>query len=286
MGVFAGNPVWVTAQRWRKKQLQLGRISGILLFLALLALLDGLQAQMREGAFQLDMLPASREIISGPIPTEDRLESDVICQIIPADGALKFTMRGFFSGYWFGNTMWRADVESVNAAPGEYKLRIYFKNAAASSAQLWTVRIFENAAAMRKSSLSWLMRWLGINPYIIAFLCGLAGITGGIATYFFGRLYAKSLGWLGLSEIYRSDKSDGSIWCLSAQSLAPQPGNARMILDRHGRLLGEARADSWQNGKLRLTMLDESTPRAGALVCLKPPRISQDVFAHISTQDQ
>lgn len=284
MSVFAGNPVWLTGQKWRKKQRFFGKVSAVLLAAALLALGDGLIAQMRAGSFDLDLVPGESQLISGPSPLKNPLDSDVRWRLLPPDAPVEFHLLGFFSGYWFGSGMWKARVGCrAGAAPGEYKLRVAFRGAPAQSAQTWTVRVFASAETMRAASFSCLRRWLAVNPFVAAAACGVAGIGFGVLTYFFGRLYAQALAWLGVAEIYRADNMDHSIWCLSPQALAPEPGNARMVIDWHGHLLGEARADSWHKGRLRLTMLDTAAPGPGALVCLKPPRVSQEVFNGIAS---
>lgn len=271
MRALPENPSWGLVRSLRKRQKLAGRAAGILLLVALLALFDGLAAQMRAGPNELNLLPGESLSISGPAVLKNPLNSDIIAAFRPADAPLAFNFEGFFTGYWFGNGMWRGQVAApLGAEPGAYGLRIAFRGASAKTAQNYTFKVYENREAMRAASLSFITRLSGANPFILAAVCGACGILCGMATYYFGRRYARNLDRLGLAEIYRVDETDGGVWCLSPLPLAPRPGASRLVLDEAGERLGEARAEEWRKGKLRLTMLDGPVARAGALVCLSP----------------
>lgn len=267
--------IWTTAQTERKRQKCLGWVSGVLLAIALVALFDGLLAQMRTGTNELNILPGQGITLSGPAVLKNPLNSDVLARFNPADAPLSFELEGFFTGYWFGNGMWRGQVRAAKeAGEGSFSLRIAFRGASAQTAQNYVFNVYENAEAMREASLSIFRRWFNINPFLLAATCGILGILTGLATYFFGRRYALCLATLGLAEIARASEADGGIWCLSPRNVAPLPGNVRMILDTDGSLIGEARCGEWHKGRLHLTMLDGNHVPAGALVCLTPPAVS------------
>lgn len=277
MHFFAENKIWHLAQKSRKIQRFAGLVSGIFLALALLALFDGLLAQMRTGSNELEMLPGEEMTISGPVAVKNPLHSDVRARFNPLSAPLNFELEGFFTGYWFGGGMWRGRIVSdPEAHAGTYGLAITFKGASARVAQKYVIRVFENKMAMREASMSVFRRIFDLNPFIIAAMAGLAGIVCGLVTYYFGRKYADALRALGLAEIYRACKTDGLVWCYAPRSLAPHAGNARMVFDHNGNLLGEARAECWEKGKLRMTMLDGFAAEEGSLVCLVPPQISEN----------
>ncbi|MBD5539470.1 MAG: hypothetical protein HDQ94_05695, partial [Desulfovibrio sp.] len=179
-------------------------MSGILLAVALLGLFDGLLAEMRTGTSQLELLPGESLTLSGPAALKNPVSSDLVARVTPPDAPLRFTLEGFFTGYWFGNGMWRGEVMAEpDAAPGSYGLRITFRGAVGQAPQVYTLVIHEDATARREASLSFLRRWLDVNPFILAALCGGAGVALGAATYAFGRRHVRLLAALGCSEIYR-----------------------------------------------------------------------------------
>lgn len=277
MRSFTENRIWHSAQKSRKVQRFAGIVSGIFLAFALLALFDGLLAQMRAGSNELEMLPGEAMTISGPVAVKHPLDSDVLARFNPASAPLEFELEGFFTGYWFGGGMWRGRIVSgPEAAAGSYGLAITFKGASARGAQKYVIKVFENKMAMREASMSAFRRIFDLNSFITAALAGLAGIVCGTVTYYFGRKYAAALRALGLAEIYRASKTDGLMWCFAPRALAPHAGNARMVFDHNGNLLGEARAEGWEKGKLRMTMLDGYAADEGSLVCLVPPQISEN----------
>lgn len=260
---------WARACEFRKYQHLFGCISGILFAIALLALLDGLIAQMRRGANELELLPGQVLTISGPAVLKNPLASDVMARFTPAGAPFIFDLEGFFAGYWFGNGMWRGTLTAMpDAEAGNYGLVITFKGASARTAQQYELRIYGSSAAMREASFSFLKRWLDINPFILAAWCGSVGIISGVITYFCGIRYGKHILELGLAETY--SYGDSSIFCLVAREFAPAPGSAVRILDGKGYTLGVAHVERWKKGKLWLSFSGEFVLPPGALISLQP----------------
>lgn len=269
--------LWRSAALARARQHSLGLISGLLLAVALMGLADGLFAEMRAGANQLELLPGEAMTISGPSALKNPVAGDITARFTPPDAPLRFSLEGFFTGYWFGNGMWRGEVRAApEAAPGSYGLRVTFRGALGQAAQSYTLVVREDAAAQRAGSLSFLRRWFGVGPFLLAASCGGLGVLLGAATYAFGRRHARLLAGMGCSEIYRVDSSGGTcrIWCLAAGGPAPRPGSVRMVLDSAGNGIGEARMEQLRKGSLELTLLDARTPPPGSLVCLRPPSVA------------
>lgn len=266
--------LWQAAALARTRQHALGLVSGVLLAAALLGLFDGLLAEMRCGTNQLELLPGESLTLSGPAALKNPVTSDLVARLTPPDTPLRFSLEGFFTGYWFGNGMWRGEVMAEpGAAPGRYGLRITFRGAVGQAPQVYTLIVHADAAARREASLSFLRRWLDINPFVLAALCGGLGVLLGGATYAFGRRHVRLLAGLGCSEVYRAALAGETcrIWCLAAKAAAPRPGTVRMVLDGDGRIIGEARVEQWRKGSLELTLLDAGPLPEGSLVCLRPP---------------
>lgn len=264
------NIIWRKAQKAGKRQRACGLISGICLALALLALFDGLLAEMRAGTNELELLPGQSIILSGPVPLKHPIDSDVIARFTPATDALAFDLEGFFTGYWFGAGMWRGGVIAGDTVePGEYRLKISFRGAPAQSAQRYIVNVFADARAKREAAKSYFRRYLDINPFILSALTGSIGVAFGCITYFYGRRYAINLAALGMAEVYRTGQ-DGRCWCLCARHDGLKPGGSRIVLDKTGMQIGQARIEDWQKGKVVLSTLDGRAVLPGSLVCLGP----------------
>lgn len=272
MRALLEDPLWRKARADRKYQRLFGVCAGIFLAVALIALFDGLIAQMRQGANELEFLPGETLALSGPSALKNPIDSDVVVSFSPPDAPFKFGLEGFFAGYWFGNGMWRGGIAAADTAdPGRYEMRLAFRGAPAQSAQKYTLLVFADAAAMRAGALSFIRRWLDVNPFVLAAWAGGIGVFCGILTYFFGRRLGLELAELGLAEVYASDPETATIWCLAPRSETVKPGLARMALDWDGRVVAEARIVEWKKGKLKLTLMDGREIPAGALVCLRHP---------------
>lgn len=266
--------LWNAAALARKRQHGAGLVSGLLLAVALLGLFDGLLAEMRGGTNQLELLPGESLTLSGPAALKNPVSSDLVARVTPPDAPLRFTLEGFFTGYWFGNGMWRGEVMAEpDAAPGSYGLRITFRGAVGQAPQVYTLVVHADAAARRAASLSFLRRFLGVNPFVLAALCGGLGVLLGGATYAFGRRHVRLLAELGCSEVYRAAPVGTGLrlWCLAARAAAPRPGTLCPVLDPGGAVIGEARVAQWRKGSVELTLPDAGPLPEGSLVSLRPP---------------
>lgn len=275
MNFFANNPFWQKCIFLRKFQLLFGRITSVLFILAFLSLTDGLISLFRTGSNELVLVTGQSLNISGPTPLKNPLNSDLKARFEPADNYLKFSIEGFYSGYWFGNAMWRGKISALPDTPGKtYNLKISFIGAPASSVQQFMIRIFENQKAIQKASLSVIKRLFDINPFILASILGSLGLAFAAITYYYGLKYIKILLKTGLAEILNYNSDNNNFLCNSP--VAIPKGNVRMILDKSGNVIGEARIVKWNKGKLHLISLDGTPPPRGSYVCLKPPEITKN----------
>lgn len=260
-------PDWPYILAARKIQRICGVISGIMLTLALLALFDGLLAQMRAGSNTLEILTGSSMAISGPVPIKNPVKSDLIVKFTPNAPAPDFNFEGFFTGYWFGSGMWRAEVHAPEDLPtSEYELRVAFKGASAQSAQVYKIDIFRTTTDLREASHSFLTRIFDLNPFIFASICGIIGLLSGIITYIAGQKYLFAL--LGLEIVQVYPDSDDSLWCFCPERLAPVPATSLALFDEDGCFLGLGKSVELKKGKLKIR---SNCVKAG-LVCLKPVR--------------
>lgn len=266
-------PLWQACRQARRRQRLVGKVSAFLLAVALLGLIDGLLAEMRTGSNQVDLLPGEAISLSGPSALKNPLDSDMLVRFKPENAPLHFNLEGFFTGYWFGNGMWRGEVQAEpQAEPGNYELRVSFKGATGQAEQPFVLVVWADEAAQRAGSPSYIRRIADWNPFILAAWSGGLGIVCGVGTYLLGRRYLRLLTELGCSEVFRVSQNSTPchVWCLASGPKAPRPGDLRMVLDADGRPLGEARAEKLHKGVLELVLLEDAPVLPGVLVCLRP----------------
>lgn len=287
---------WEACQEIRQRQHRLGLVCAVLLAVALLGLVDGLQGLMRSGANTLELLPGKTAALSGPLTIKNPVMRDIEVSFTPADAPLNFNLEGFFAGYWFGNGMWRGTVSAEHQAePGEYRMRVAFRGAAASTFQNYTVQVHADDDDMRAHSTSFVLRLAGVNPFALAAgFVGLALLVG-VGVYRQGSRLIRMLVRMGCGEVVRvQEEKDGvRLWCFLYGSRPPYEGTVCAVINTEGGVLAHARAGTAAKGSLQLFISrrdvaqkgsgpaqSESGPaqkeiyfavRPGCLVCLRPP---------------
>lgn len=263
--------IWNKACVFRKLQHICGFLSAIFFSVALLSLFDGLQAKMRSGPQELDLLAGEGLLISGPCPVKNPVMSDVLSHWAPEDAPAAFLLEGFYTGYWFGSGMWRGEIKAQDSAKtGSYKLTISFKGAPAQSRQSYIVNIYENLAAHCAGSKAFIFKFLNINSFLLASILAPFAIGFGICTYICGRKYAGELSKLGLFEIYRVDSGTKTAWCLPPKKLVPKSKTECKVYSAEGLYLTTVKTGFWEKGKLNLFIPADINISENDLVCLNP----------------
>ncbi len=280
---------WDACRHIRQRQRRLGTVCALLLAVALLGLVDGLQGLMRSGSNTLEMLPGNVAALSGPLTIKNPVTGDIEVRFTPPDAPLVFSLEGFFAGYWFGNGMWRGTVAAeTSAEAGEYQMRVAFRGAAASTAQNYTVVVHADTADMRDHSTSFALRLTGYNPFVLAAVFVGMALVVGVGVYRQGSRLIHKLVRLGCGEVVRvQEEKDGvRLWCLLFGTRPPYEGTVCAVITNDGRVLAQARAGTAAKGSLELFVAQrdrvqneaenshEQTSfavRPGCLVCLRPP---------------
>lgn len=262
--------LWNNAIGNRKFQHLCGSLSAFFFALALFSLLDGLQAKMRAGPEELDILPGEELLISGPCPVKNPVNNDLQIRWSPKDPPIAFNLEGFYTGYWFGSGMWRGKLLAQNDADtGTYNLYISFRGAPAQTLQSYTIKLYKNKGARQSASRSIIYFLLALNPFLLAPTLAICALFAGILTYIFGMRYKALLQNLDLVEIYRIDESVNLLWCLVAKKNAPPPGSICNLVTANGSIFGSAKVEGWQKGKLSLIYKGDVRPSTNDLVCLR-----------------
>lgn len=101
-----------------------GKISAVLFIMAVLFVLDGLQALARHDFNRFDLIPGETTYISGMLPEGVTSHEDLEIRM---EGSTGVTVRPFqsFKGFWLGGQMWRAEIAvPASAAPGVGSLTV------------------------------------------------------------------------------------------------------------------------------------------------------------------
>lgn len=251
-------PESVPARGWRgdlrdlvRRRRPWGVLSAILLCLAVLAMLDGLVALMRQGSWHMDLLPGQEEALSGPVATANPVAGDLRLRLDPEDAPLSFRLEGFFASYWFGNGMWRGAIAAApGAAPGRYAVSVGFRGGGGS--QTYDVSIWEDADARRLGSPSILRSVLDLHPFHTAGILLALGAGSGLFAWILARRAFRILSDRGLVDIFRVERDEGAakptwrVWCVPSRKF-PETPDRRSSRMRHAvvcldedRILGHA----------------------------------------------
>ena len=266
---------WRDCRQLRAFQGRWGGVCALLLGLALLCVLDGLQSLRRTERDLLELLPGGSAAVSGPAGLRNPRREDVIAAFDPDAPQLTFAFDRFFTGYLMGGGMWRGQVLAAgDALPGRYRLRVRFRGAPARAAQTFPVIVHADKAARDAASTSYLRRLCGQAPFPLAGTACALGLAAGLAVYAAGRRRQRVLASLGLGEVaavFRDTAGAPHLRCLTLGCRPPAEGSVCPVLDAGGAFLGEAVAGNARGGMLDLVPRGGFPAAAGCLVRLAPP---------------
>ena len=230
----SSNSFWQALPALKERQRRTGLLAALVLGLAVLVLVDGLQALMRAGSYHLDIVAGQGTMLSGPIGIDKPRDSDLLVSVTPEGAPLSFRLDGFFASYWFGNGMWRGEiVAEQGATPGTYALSVRVRGTPASATQRYEVTVWSDAASLRHGAYSLTVSLLGFNPFWLSGILACIGVVPGLLSFLSGRRIVRLLWYAGFSEVFRTDsKKEG-----------PAEGALCEVVDAGGQLLGRARLE-------------------------------------------
>lgn len=165
----------------------LGWLATCFCLIAGLALADSFVSSMRTGPNAYSLLPGGTENLSGPLPPEAPDASAMRVAIDHSGLSVEMTTQA--QGFWLGNRMWLALVKAApDAAPGTASIAIRSPGGdAAAPAQLFTIQIFPDQAALEAASHSYAIRTFGIPPLTVAAGALIAAVLVGLCVYLTSR---------------------------------------------------------------------------------------------------
>ncbi|MBQ9405427.1 MAG: hypothetical protein IJU37_01655 [Desulfovibrio sp.] len=237
-----------------------GMLCALLLGVALVCVLDGLQSLRRGESDLLELLPGTSAAVSGPVAARNPVLTDVKARIVPEEAALGFELEGFFTGYVFGSAMWRGKIfAEENVRPGRYTLRVSFRGTPANAIQRFPVCVYADATAMRVASLSLVNRYAGMNPFLLAATFCAAGLLVGLVVFFLGQRRIVQLAHLACAEVVmvRPEAHGKRLWALVYTLRTPALGVMCSVFDVQGVVLGRAYITGVRKGTLELFTNDD-----------------------------
>ena len=152
----SSNSFWQALPALKERQRRTGLLAALVLGLAVLVLVDGLQALMRAGSYHLDIVAGQGTMLSGPIGIDKPRDSDLLVSVTPEGAPLSFRLDG----------MWRGEiVAEQGATPGTYALSVRVRGTPASATQRYEVTVWSDAASLRQGAYSLTVSLLGFNPF-------------------------------------------------------------------------------------------------------------------------
>lgn len=177
--------------------------------------------------------------------------------------------------------VWRAEIRTDAGRPdGDYPIRVYQRGMDPEGAMPFAIRIFPDAASLRASQASLSRRFLGVPPWVLAFLLL---PTGAVLIFLTHRGAAGSVSALqaaGIGPIYRMAyrRTGWQILFGLGSSHGVRPGDRLELLDARHRPTGHdlvATRVRPQSGEARLAPSVRLEPGYCVRRSLEPPDRSQ-----------
>jgi hypothetical protein len=219
-----------------------GRLAGILLGMVLLCLADGLVGEARHPFNEFHLLPGETLTLNGPLPAEAESLADL--RIDGVDPEVSLSLKETYKGFWYGGLMWNAELSAApSARPGRRVLSLKSPREKAQNPLLvYAVEVFPDRAARRAAASTYVMRWFGASPFLVAALVLPLGLIAGGASFIAAGKLSRAMSREGRAEIYMLKKTPEG--CHISAGLGTDHGlseGARLtILDPGGIPVGSA----------------------------------------------
>ncbi len=261
----------IRAERIWKLQRLTGFVAMVLLGLALLCVFDGLRDGFLGSSGQIRLISGEQYLLSGPLPPKtDRIE-DFIIEGAAADGSVRLVPIGIFTGFMFGGGMWRGHLDvDTHAKAGSYEIRVRDRfGEKQNPALIFNVRVFADAQERQASSPSVVMRWISLDPRIVAACLGVLGILVGCTNFLLGRKWHSLLVEHGCGEVYRFKVVDDRLEVTAdmGHTMDFPPGTIFRFTHPVRGELGQGAVISCERGKITLHVSPEVSVRPGDIAC-------------------
>jgi hypothetical protein len=190
---------------WRNRA---GKIGAVLCLVLFLSLLDALVARFREPLNHFSGFPGEGIAVTAPLT--DQTENLRELTYKKSSEGITLHFEALQKGYWLGGAMWNGTLKiDPTAPPGTYTVTVQsLKEAAKNGGSLFTIQVFKNQVDLKKNSLSFFLRLLGISPwrtalFLFPWVIGSFGLV-----FFLSGQRERLLSQEGKAEIYRVRKME------------------------------------------------------------------------------
>jgi hypothetical protein len=223
-------------RRWRSRVGLAGALFGLVF---LLSAIDGLSVHFREQGLVIHALADEAVKLSGPLRQELSDPNELTFVSDSNEVAIKF--EEIYRDYWLGGLKWRGRlVVDRNAAPGDYRISVFRKFAGDQRPfSSYLVKVYPDAAALRRASKSLLESRLGVSPWVIFALTLASALASFGVAFYLGQLREKHLAKERKAEIFRVIQSpEGSeVHFTLGRKDGVQPDSRLSLLDDKGNFL-------------------------------------------------
>lgn len=182
-----------------------GQVALLLLLVCACSLVDGLAGKMQRGFNRTDALPGGEYPVSGPLPPQTDILEDMVIEGGDAYGQVRLVPYEIYSGYWLGGKMWRGAIKTgVSPATGEYIIRVHDRHGEKQNPTLiFSVMVWPDEATMKATAPERLIRWFGVDPFVLSVLTLPFALLAGLGNFMLGRAWNRALLAERSAEIYK-----------------------------------------------------------------------------------
>ncbi|MBI5844053.1 MAG: hypothetical protein HZB23_05200 [Deltaproteobacteria bacterium] len=200
-------------QRLIRKRRMIGRISGALLAVCLLCILDGLTASWRTPFNTISTVVGQSFSVNGPMPKGAANLSDL--RVHGASGQTwRFKPEKVYKGFWFGGLMWKGLVTVSPQAPaGAYPLVVRGPGKEPPNPMSrFTIRVHSDTRELRRHDASFTMRLSGLRPFMAAWLLFIAALLTGGGGYLLSRKITEQYRQDGKADIFLVERKPEGVF--------------------------------------------------------------------------
>ncbi len=258
-----------SAAFWRKF---FGRLSGLLLLGIVLAVIDGMSAQIRQEFNLIEIVPGQRQVVNGPMPRMTASLRELIVDL--SSEALSLNLEETYTGFWMGGSMWKGQVQVASGSPaGQYILGVRGPGEAeANPALVFKIRVFADAEDQRLQSLSYIHKFLGPHPFILAAWLLPCALLAGLGNFVVSQQLETALARDHKAEIYVVKTApEGLLLTFGlGKDHGLSVGDRADILDEAGRVTTTARIQEVRPGSCTALAPAGSAVHIGSLAAVTP----------------
>ena len=185
--------------KWRAV---LQKTSSIFLLIVVICLIDSCQAKFRQPINILHLLPGETETVSGILNRHVKDVNELKHK--SNSNLITLSITSTYSGFWFGTPGWNGQLTvNPDIAPGLYTLTVAPEENTPKDEQfVLYVAVHPDAASLRKTFTSLIMRFSGVHPWkIVAFMLPLTILTFG-AVFLLSRKIESLMANSGSAEVF------------------------------------------------------------------------------------